>query len=703
MQKNNNIIKIKYLIYLICVLGLFIIMGTISATAMRYYSTVSVEVVGYAKANRSSTYNVIFNANGGSGTMSSQQIGYGVSTNLNNNSFSKTGFTFVGWNTDSSGNGTSYDNNGTINQTSLLTNNELNLYAIWGEGNVRINGVSYDSITQAISANAIPTDDTETIVDVFADFNDNFTISQHMNVIINLRNHTISNNNINAVITNEGQLTVLNGTITSASKNNGTINNNSTGNLTINNVQVSMTGAGGKQALYNDKGIVEIKGNSIFTSVSTIRATVQNLAGGTLRVNGGTIISTGHQGINNAGTMSIGTKDGNVDYDSIMIQGYTYGINSTTVFTFYDGIIKGKSAAFNDRIKVGEKEDGHQVVYGSETIGGVAYETASLLESILVTFNANGGTTSEANRGVQNGQPVGTLPTCNRIGHIFNGWFTLPEGGTQISADTIITNNVTFYAQWTKRNVVEMNGTIYATFNEAITAAPNNTQTTLTLLETTAESFTVGSGKNIVIDLQNYTISNSNSNNAVIKNDGTLELINGTITSNSNSASIDNNSTGTLLINGTTITATGQKQALYNDGGIVEITGNAYLSSSASGKRENYDNLERGTVQNLPNGTITITDATIIANVQHAISNEGTLILGVKDDGNLSNTSPLVVGKVYGVNSIGTFNYYDGVIKGISEAILGTVSEMQSNTQIKNDTELINTDTYKTVELEAIP
>ena len=74
MQKNNNIIKIKYLIYLICVLGLFIIMGTISATAMRYYSTVSVEVVGYAKANRSSTYNVIFNANGGSGTMSSQQI-----------------------------------------------------------------------------------------------------------------------------------------------------------------------------------------------------------------------------------------------------------------------------------------------------------------------------------------------------------------------------------------------------------------------------------------------------------------------------------------------------------------------------------------------------------------------------------------------------------------------------------------------------
>ena len=119
-----------------------------------------------------------------------------------------------------------------------MTNNELNLYAIWGEGNVRINGVSYDSITQAISANAIPTDDTETIVDVFADFNDNFTISQHMNVIINLRNHTISNNNINAVITNEGQLTVLNGTITSASKNNGTINNNSTGNLTINNVQV---------------------------------------------------------------------------------------------------------------------------------------------------------------------------------------------------------------------------------------------------------------------------------------------------------------------------------------------------------------------------------------------------------------------------------------------------------------------------------
>ena len=67
-----------------------------------------------------------------------------------------------------------------------------------------------------------------------------------------------------------------------------------------------------------------------------------------------------------------------------------------------------------------------------------------------VTFNANGGTVSEAKRTVASGSAVGTLPTPSYSGYTFNGWFTAASGGTQVSASTKVNGNVTYYAHWTK-------------------------------------------------------------------------------------------------------------------------------------------------------------------------------------------------------------------------------------------------------------
>jgi uncharacterized repeat protein (TIGR02543 family) len=66
-----------------------------------------------------------------------------------------------------------------------------------------------------------------------------------------------------------------------------------------------------------------------------------------------------------------------------------------------------------------------------------------------VTFNANGGTPSEATRTVGHNTAIGTLPTALQSGYSFDGWFTQASGGTQISATTIITGHITYYAQWT--------------------------------------------------------------------------------------------------------------------------------------------------------------------------------------------------------------------------------------------------------------
>ena len=67
-----------------------------------------------------------------------------------------------------------------------------------------------------------------------------------------------------------------------------------------------------------------------------------------------------------------------------------------------------------------------------------------------VTFDANGGTVSEINKTVINGERYGELPTPDRYNYTFLGWFTSPVGGTRVIANSIVnlTEDQTLYAQW---------------------------------------------------------------------------------------------------------------------------------------------------------------------------------------------------------------------------------------------------------------
>ena len=72
------------------------------------------------------------------------------------------------------------------------------------------------------------------------------------------------------------------------------------------------------------------------------------------------------------------------------------------------------------------------------------------VNSVTVTFNANGGSTPTASKTVTCNSTYGTLPTPTRTGYTFNGWYTAASGGTKITADTkvTVTANQTLYAQW---------------------------------------------------------------------------------------------------------------------------------------------------------------------------------------------------------------------------------------------------------------
>ncbi|HUZ40712.1 MAG TPA: fibronectin type III domain-containing protein, partial [Acidimicrobiales bacterium] len=79
------------------------------------------------------TNTVTFDANTGTGTMASESVTSGVATALTTDTFTKTGYSFKGWNTKADGTGTSYADGALITLTGGLA-----LYAQWSGISIRV-------------------------------------------------------------------------------------------------------------------------------------------------------------------------------------------------------------------------------------------------------------------------------------------------------------------------------------------------------------------------------------------------------------------------------------------------------------------------------------------------------------------------------------------------------------------------------------
>ena len=536
----------------------------------------------------------------------------------------------------------------------------------------RIGDSYYNSLGEAVAA--VPSDGTQTTIVLLKDTSELINVSSTKRIIFNLNGKTLSNNGTQNVIINEGNITISNGTIYTNVEQ-GAINNESNAVLTMTSGNILVSA--GRQAIYNNKGTVNISGTAYLKSTSTTRATVQNLGGSTLNITGGTIIATSFtSAVLNAGTMTVGVKDGTANKTSPVIQGLTYGIDNTSAaIKFYDGIAKGKTRGVKSDNYVSEIEQGYTIFTSTEVISNTTYKTWYISLYSTVTFNPEKGSVSESTRRVEIGEKIGSLPTPTRNGYTFIGWFT--EDNVQVNANTIINADITLHAHWNKiGEIARIGNTTYDSVQDAINAA-GNSSTTIELLKDSKEQITVPTAKRIVLDLGDYTLSN-NGNKSVVECKGNLTLISGTITSNADTGAV-NVVSGSFTMSGGSIIATGTRQALYISGGTTTITGTAYLKSSTDGE---INGMERATVQNVL-GTLIITGGTIEATKQHALTNAATLTIGAKD-GNISTTTPVLIGKVDGVNNTGTFKFYDGMIKGKSNAIVGTVSDVETNSQVTN-------------------
>lgn len=85
--------------------------------------------------------------------------------------------------------------------------------------------------------------------------------------------------------------------------------------------------------------------------------------------------------------------------------------------------------------------------------------TVLSVQTCTATFDANGGSVDTTEKILHVNELYGALPIPERVGYIFGGWYTEENGGTQVNADTVVTDTAshTLYAYWLAIPVSEIN------------------------------------------------------------------------------------------------------------------------------------------------------------------------------------------------------------------------------------------------------
>ena len=106
-------------------------------------ATLTADLTLYAQWTANS-YTVTFEANGGEGSMNQQTFTYDVKQTLTPNAFTRTGYSFTGWNTQADGNGSTYGDEAEILNLTTEANGSITLYAQWSINSYTIRFVNAD-------------------------------------------------------------------------------------------------------------------------------------------------------------------------------------------------------------------------------------------------------------------------------------------------------------------------------------------------------------------------------------------------------------------------------------------------------------------------------------------------------------------------------------------------------------------------------
>ena len=581
-------------------------------------------------------YEVAFDANGGTGTMANQRFTYGEAQALTTNAYTNGGSFFAGWNTSADGTGTSYSDGAMINDDLTdIGGDVVTLYAQWEEDAMHtvfqidgtcvfhgyqlmegVEGDGYITGTNCVAQGVDWADGTHRYIDTgiqlysstnyLKDYEVGFTITEYD-----------SDHQYKSSTDTASQVAFFNTKLEDAGR--------------------------------HWPGLVVRKGSDKIEITETIKKSNTNYEKKTASTNKATPVN-----------IVISRIDGIVYY-SVNGGAFTQlqNINGTTDYFDTDAWFGAAADGSNLPMRFVDATMTNMYVKIGDT--GANKHT--------VSFDAGGIVADPSDVTILGSRPMGNsmpsmpsyVDTAN--GRLyFIGWYTGLDGaGDKHDDTTVISRDVTLHAFWNDELIrCSVGGETHGSLQVCVNAA--GAGDTITLLEDLREQFAIAAGQEVILDLNGHTLRDSNvAGQPVIANDGKLTVINGAVTSAIQAGVLNNNSTGEMHIgNGARIIATGTRQAIYNDGGRLEIDGDAYLSAATN---------QRAAVQNRANGTVVIKSGTIISAGREAVQVEnGTVIIGV-EDGVANGSSPILQGATYGINTSVNISMYDGVLRGETAAI----------------------------------
>ena len=351
-----------------------------------------------------------------------------------NPSFSNPGYTFTGWNTASNGTGVAYADSQTYDFGS-----DLVLFAQW-QGSYHAvtfyeNDSPNDNVYASQSAN------TPEMLTAFAGLSPNFTKPGYSFTGWNtLPNGSGVSYSDGAIYSFNSDLSLYAQWAANASSTVSFVDNGGTG--TIASVSAS---SGSSVVLPGGTGLSEPGYSFSGWNTQADGLGTAYAAGSPFNVSSNLILyaqwsanaSVAVTLVDNGGTGTVGPLVGSSG-SSVVLPGGTTLSNSGETFTGWNTQANGLGTAY---------AAGSSLTLSSNLTLYAQWTTSKF----VVTFDADGGSSSLPSEQFATGAPPVALPGATLVGSTFEGWFTAPLGGTLVGvagAPYVPTDSVTLYAQW---------------------------------------------------------------------------------------------------------------------------------------------------------------------------------------------------------------------------------------------------------------
>ena len=514
-----------------------------------------------------------------------------------------------------------------------------------------------------------------------------------------------------SVIVNDGNISTL-----YAGGDLATINNTS---IVINDGEVGLAYAGGNQASVNDTSFVINGGEVTLAYAGGNRGSARNT---TVEINNGTV-GTIYGGGNNAGVTSTSINVENGTISTLFGGSNSSGAVPTTNIVIEGGTI---TETYGGNNAGGSNNNTNVYVCGGD-LGSVYGGGNNVFVQNTNVYLRNTDEQAGSIYGGGNNAGADVTRVYLQGGDAENVFGGSNNSGTVRESHIMSGNEDDISSQGSEPepepepeqmpeprtgSVAYVNGNYYSSVQAAIDAT-GSAEAKVILVDNSSESITIANGKNIILELNGYTLTSSattvtlrgnliindssenntggiattagsNSYYPIIQYGGNLTLNNGKITSNYRGIRTYENAN--VVINGGSVTARSGAGVGFENNGTLEINGGTITASSHAVYTDS-------TVNMLITGGTIIGNSTGVHN-----SGSGTVTFGVKDG--IVGNEPLILGNTGFNGTSATFNFYDGTIGGVNTALNATISDTETSSTRHEEQRSINGRNYNITYLE---